>query len=112
MSDVLIPAEEAVNAVPVTLVTAEGLEAVLGADAALGPLARAQGFKAKAGSLLVVPGEAGAARALYGLGDEAKVEPNGLRGLAAALPEGDYALEALPEGWNATLAATAFALGS
>ncbi|MFC0633927.1 leucyl aminopeptidase family protein [Brevundimonas balnearis] len=91
---------------------------LVGPDAALdGTLAgatavwaEANGFKGKAGQLLIAPGPDGApVEALFGIGD--RFEPASCRALAARLPAGPWRLEGLKAA-EATRAATAFALGA
>lgn len=91
------------------LVTASGLEAELSrlSDASAAH-ARASGFEAGPGQVVMLPGEAGL-DALVGAG--AGQSPFDAAGAALALPEGDWAYDGLPEGWDATQTAIAFALG-
>ncbi|MAP48070.1 MAG: leucyl aminopeptidase [Oceanicaulis sp.] len=91
------------------LVTASGLEAELSrlSDASAAH-ARASGFEAGPGQVVMLPGEAGL-DALVGAG--AGLSPFDAAGAALALPEGDWAYDGLPEGWDATQTAIAFALG-
>ncbi|MFN3352357.1 MAG: leucyl aminopeptidase family protein [Brevundimonas sp.] len=92
------------DARPIRLV---GPDAAL--DGATAVWAGANGFKGKAGQLLVVPGADGApAEALFGIGEH--FEPASCRALAARLPAGPWRLEGLAAA-DATRAATAFALG-
>lgn len=71
--------------------------------------AEANGFTAKAGQLLVVPGADGAPElALFGAGEA--FDPMTTRGLPTRLPAGDWRLEGV-EGEAAHSAALAFALG-
>jgi leucyl aminopeptidase len=110
MSDALLDAAE--SAVPVqALIEAElpGALQALGGQAA--GLAEAEGFKAKAGQALKLPGADGKlARVLLGLGPKAGAD--GFRAAAGRLPAGDYRLEAVPEGLDATDLATAWGLGA
>lgn len=74
----------------------EGLEQ---ATAALGPVEaaflKAQGFKARARSLVVLPdGDTGQLKAWYGLGARKDYSPALFRALGKQLPEGVWALEA------------------
>ena len=91
------------------LVTASGLEAELSrlSDSSAAH-ARASGFEAGAGQVVMLPGEAGL-DALVGAGKGQS--PFDAAGAALALPEGDWAYDGLPEGWDATQTAIAFALG-
>jgi leucyl aminopeptidase len=70
--------------------------------------ARASGFEAGPGQVVMLPGEAGL-DALVGAGSGQS--PFDAAGAALALPEGDWAYDGLPEGWDATQTAIAFALG-
>lgn len=71
--------------------------------------AQANGFAGKAGQLLIVPGDDGAAaEALFGAG--AAFEPMSARSLPTRLPAGDWRLDGV-EGEAASQAALAFALG-
>lgn len=114
MSACLIAPSSAPAAVPVSAVTPATLAARL---ARLGPQAerwaRAIGFKAAAGSILVLPAADGSPReVLFGLGESAEAPSARLAGkLAGALPAGDYRLgEGFP--WPAAAAAIGFALGA
>jgi leucyl aminopeptidase len=99
-------------AVPVLALTGDELAAALeGLSPFARGLAEAAEFKAKAGQLLMLPGEDGrAARALFGL--RAKADPMIFRALAAKLPAGAYRLETTPDGCAPDQIALAFALGS
>lgn len=97
-------AAAAADARPIRLI---GPDATL--EGAAGVWAAANGFKGKAGQLLVVPGPDGApAEAYLGTGD--RFDPASCRALAARLPGGVWRFEGLAPG-DATRAATAFALG-
>lgn len=101
-SDLLIAASD--SARPVRVV-AQGL-ALTGKSAAW---AEANGFAGKAGQLLIVPGDDGAAvEALFGAGEA--FEPMSARSLPTRLPAGDWRLDGV-EGEAASQAALAFALG-
>ncbi len=64
-------------------------------DSALLAWARSAGFKAEAGSLLLVPGEGGeVAAALFGLGKDPAEAPFATGRLSRLLPAGDWHLEA------------------
>lgn len=91
------------------LVTSSGLEAELSrlSDSSAAH-ARASGFEAGPGQVVMLPGEAGL-DALVGAG--AGQSPFDAAGAALNLPEGDWAYDGLPEGWDATQTAIAFALG-
>ena len=110
MSDALLDASE--TAVPLQAVAEADLAAALealGGQAA--GLAETEGFKAKAGQALKLPGENGkTARVLLGLGAQAKAEV--FRAAAGRLPAGDYRLEAVPEGLDPTDIAVAWGLGA
>ncbi|MET0294366.1 MAG: M17 family metallopeptidase [Phenylobacterium sp.] len=75
--------------------------------------AEASEFTAKAGQLLLVPGEDGRLHHVaFGLGAaEARLDPMALRALGARLPKGDYRIAEAPEGLDREQAALAFALG-
>jgi leucyl aminopeptidase len=101
-SDLLIAASDAAR--PVRVVT-QG-QALTGKQAAW---AEANGFTGKAGQLLIVPGDDGAAaEALFGAGEA--FEAMSARSLPTRLPAGDWRLEGV-EGEAASQAALAFALG-
>jgi len=101
-SDLLIAASD--SARPVRLVKA-GQE-LTGKSAAW---AEANGFTGKAGQLLIVPGDDGAAaEVLFGAGEA--FEPMTARSLPTRLPAGDWRLDGV-EGEAASQAALAFALG-
>ncbi|MEL6062662.1 MULTISPECIES: leucyl aminopeptidase family protein [unclassified Methylobacterium] len=102
----LLPSDT--SAVPVMLVTAASWG---DGQAALDPnqrrFAEALGFKAKAGSLALLPGaDGGLARVLFGLGDtEAAAYDRLIAGkLPGLLPEGRYRLEDAPDPAEAALA--------
>lgn len=104
--DLLIAAsqDEANAARPVRVVT-QG-QALTGRQAAW---AEANGFTGKAGQLLILPGEDGAAlEALFGAGEA--FEPMTARSLPTRLPAGDWRLDGV-EGEAAQQAALAFVLG-
>ena len=95
---------EAEGAIPVRFVGPEGA-----VDAAFGGWAETNGFKGKAGQLLVAPdGQGGIAAVLVGAGE--RFDPMSARALPARLPPGLYRLEAEPE--EARRAALAFLLGA
>jgi leucyl aminopeptidase len=110
MSDVLLDASEA--AIPVQAVLEADLAAALeafGGQAA--GLAEAEGFKARAGQALKLPGHDGkTARVLLGLGAQPKADS--FRAAAARLPAGDYRLEAIAGGLDPTDVAVAWGLGA
>ena len=110
MSDALLDASPA--AVPIQTVDEGALTATLGAlgGQAVG-LAEAEGFKAKGGQALKLPGPDGKlAHVLLGLGGQAKAET--FRIAAGRLPAGDYRLESLPDGLDVTEVALAWGLGT
>ena len=110
MSDALLDASE--TALPIQPVAEAELHAalqVLGGQAA--GLAEADGFKAKAGQVLKLPGPDGKlARVLLGLGAQPKVDT--FRAAAGRLPAGEYRLDSLPEGLDPTDVAAAWGLGT
>lgn len=72
--------------------------------------ATANGFKGRAGQLLVVPDSAGAPAGAY-VGTGKAFDPMSLRSFAARLPQGDWKLVGVPTDAEAELAAVAFGLG-
>ncbi|MBE9606789.1 leucyl aminopeptidase family protein [Acetobacteraceae bacterium H6797] len=98
------------SALPLIGVRGDGLEAALSAlPAAQAAFVRAQGFKAAAGALQLLPGDTGLAGALLGLG-EAGDSPWTYGGLPYVLPEGSlWRLEGAAE---AAPAALGWALGA
>ena len=110
MFEPVIPAAEATTPTTVHCLSAAGLDAFLDAHPQLRAQAAFAGFKAGAGQALAVAGADGAvAKVLYGLGGE-RSDPMALRGLAAKLGPGDYALDGEPV--DGAQAALAFWLGS
>ena len=110
MSDAVVsPSDE--PATPIRLVASAEAEAAL---EALPPELRGQAklakFRGRAGEALALAGESGPQLVLAGLGDGAGAMP--LRGLAARLPAGLYALEPRAAGPAPADAALAFALGA
>jgi len=79
-----------------------------GCDAALEALSDAANAHARASGFDGKPGQAGV-DALVGAGSGAS--PFEAADAATRLPEGDWAYDALPEGWDPTQTAIAFALG-
>ncbi len=77
---------------------------------AVAALAELQGFKAKAGQVLVAPGHDGEV-ALFGLGESARADGMAFRALPVRLVSGDYRLQSVPEGVPAARIALAWALG-
>ena len=110
MSDALLDAAEA--AIPIEALTETGLAAAI--DGLVGQaagLAETEGFKAKAGQSLKLPGADGKTdRVLLGLGAQPKADA--FRTAAGRLPAGTYRLEAVPEGLAATDIAVAWGLGA
>ena len=81
--------------------------------AATARYAAAAQFKAKAGQVLMIPGDDGHAdTALFGLGEAARPDGMALRALPARLPPGDYRLAAQPPGVAPERIALAWALGA
>ena len=103
--------EDSVQAKPVHLVEPGALDAEL-ERLGVAAYARATGFKAKAGALLLLPGRDGIAGALFGLGepDGAERTPFAVGALATALPPGAWRLEGPLE--RPDLAALGFALSA
>jgi leucyl aminopeptidase len=110
MPDALLDASQAaIPLQPVAEAELAGALAALGAQAQ--GLAETDGFKAKAGQVLKLPGADGKlARALVGLG--APPKPETFRIAAGRLPAGEYALTAVPEGLDPTEIAIAWGLGT
>jgi leucyl aminopeptidase len=110
MSDALLDASPtAISVQPVGEAALAATLEALGGQAA--GLAEAEGFKAKAGQALKLPGADGKlARVLLGLGAQAKAET--FRVAAGRLPTGDYRLESLPDGLDATDVAVSWGLGT
>ena len=87
------PAETAADALPVWAVTPADIEAGT-FDAAALAWARAAGFQAAEGAVLLVPGPDGKlAGALFGLGNEGQCHPFISGKLARTLPEGTWRIE-------------------
>ncbi|MGB0681452.1 MAG: leucyl aminopeptidase family protein [Magnetovibrionaceae bacterium] len=93
------------RAVPIKLVSEDQLGDVLATlEPPAGILAAVQGFKAKANSQLIVPGEEGASLVLVGLG-KGEADLWSVAHLPDVLPEGRYVLDpALPSPIRADLA--------
>jgi leucyl aminopeptidase len=113
LSDLLIPAESTAKSTPVW--AARSLEDTLPAgQISAGQIAwlRASGFTGRAGTFALLPGAAGVAAAVLGLGEDEALRdaPMAAGILPAALPEGDYHFGWLPD--DPELAALAWALGS
>ena len=100
---------DSAEAKPVHLVAPGTLDAVL-ERLDVAAYARAAGFRAKAGALLLLPGGDGIAGALFGLGEEDDGTPFSAGALATALPPGAYRLEGALE--RPDLAALGFALSA
>lgn len=110
MSDVILDAF-AGSAIPVQALTeAETGPALDAIPAGAKAFAVSSEFKGKAGQVLLVPGAAGLASILFGLG--AGGDPMAFRSLAGKLPAGTYRIARTPEGMAAEQIALAFALGS
>ncbi len=107
MPHALLPGDASLKPVPVEAVTPATLPDVL---ARIGGTAEAwaslQGYKAAAGSVLLVPATDGTqAAVLFGLGDNGLTDPFAPGALANALPEGDYVLaEGFPDAETALVA--------
>ena len=96
------------QALRLRLVTTDDLDAVLsGLSEAVRPLAA--NFKAKPGDMALLPAD-GDVDALLGLG--AGDDVFALGAAAMRLPEGDWAIEALPAGFDPTLTAIAWGMGA
>ncbi|HVI31117.1 leucyl aminopeptidase family protein [Phenylobacterium sp.] len=110
MSDVILEAAE--TATPIQALAEAELSAALdAAPAFVKGFATFSEFKAKAGQVLLVPGEDGGLHTvLFGLG--AAPDAMGFRALPAKLPAGTYRIAQAPERLDRNQAALAFALGS
>ena len=96
MSDLLLPADQATDSLPVFCVSTNGLDAWLGAaPEAVRAWVAANSYKAEAGALLALPTDTGGLGGfLFGLGVQHDACPPFLLGkLATDLPEGTYRLE-------------------
>ena len=114
MSEALISAADAGEAIPLHALRRQDLEAFL---ARRRPGVRAQaeaaGFKGSAGQTCAVLRADGRPElALAGLGGEERPSPMALRAAAAKLPAGDYRLASMPRGLSPLHAAVAWGLGS
>jgi leucyl aminopeptidase len=111
MTDVLLTRAEGV-ATPIYALTEAALEAFLASrPPALARLAKLQGFKAKAGQVLVAPDGEGDI-ALVGLGSGARADGMALRALPVKLPAGDYRFAQPVEGVASGTIALAWLLGA
>jgi len=90
---------------------AELAEFLAGQPAAFARLAELQGFKAKAGQLIVAPDADDASIAVFGLGEGASADGMAFRVLPARLPAGDYRLVTAPSNVPPERVALAWALG-
>ncbi len=110
MTSVFLSDDDA--AIPVSLVTTKGFEDWLSANE--GPLARlvkSSGFGAKAGEVVLAPDADGAiARVVAGAGSAA--DPFCVAHLPKKLPVGSYRLDEMPEGFDSSVAALAWADGA
>ena len=113
MSDVLI-AEAEGEPTPLRALTEGELESFLAAQPAIVTRhVRAAQFKAKAGQVLMIPGEEGQPDlALFGLGEAASPTGMAFRALPTRLPPGDYRLAETPAGVDPARIALAWALGA
>jgi len=111
MSEVLIAAAAGPTTPLRALTESELVGFLSGQPAAVGRHAKAAQFKAKAGQVLLVPGDEGDL-ALFGLGEAARADGMAFRALPAKLPPGDYQLEAAPAGVAPERIALAWALGA
>jgi leucyl aminopeptidase len=113
MSDVLLSQAEG-EPIPLYLVAEAELEAFLAGQPPLASrMAALADFKAKAGQVLAIPGEAdGQGLAVFGLGVKARPDGMAFRALPARLPAGDYRIVAAPEGVTLETIALAWALGA
>ena len=104
MSDIFAPTGEGLALKLVSKADAARLVDAL--PAGLKPLAA--GFTGQAGQIVLWPSDSDSA-AWLGIGEGKDVFALGAA--ARKLPEGDWAIEALPEDWDETLAMTAWGLG-
>ncbi|WP_367716465.1 leucyl aminopeptidase family protein [Nitratireductor sp. GISD-1A_MAKvit] len=105
----LLTSKEA-SSLPVYTVAADGLDACNAPKQAI-TWARANGFSGAAGTVLIVPGEAGAvAGAFLGLGTSDAANPLCAGALARHLPEGDWHFAEAPK--EAELAVLGLMLGA
>ncbi|MEO8811423.1 MAG: leucyl aminopeptidase family protein [Caulobacteraceae bacterium] len=101
------------RATPVSLIGAAAWPAFLEAAPEVAAAAALARFRGDVGQLVLVPDSiGGVARALFGLGPEEGSGPMALRGLAARLPPGDYAIERPPPGFDPAAMSLAWALGT
>jgi leucyl aminopeptidase len=108
MTDIF-PADPA-SAHAARIVSAPGLDAALKAlPAATAAHARAAGFRADPGEVVVLDPASGGLSALIGAG--AARSEHDAADAAMKLPEGDWLIESWPEGWDATRLAAALAVG-
>jgi leucyl aminopeptidase len=111
MTEVLLSAAEGA-VTPIHPVSEAALEGVLaGQPAGVARHATLAGFKAKAGQVLVAPGEAGDL-AFLGVGEGLAADGMALRALPVKLPAGDYRFAAPVEGVAPDRVALAWALGA
>ncbi|HEY8574019.1 leucyl aminopeptidase family protein [Phenylobacterium sp.] len=111
MTDVLVPSFDG-PVTPIQAIAGGELEATLAATPPfVAGYAALSKFKAKAGQVLLVPGEDGKlASVLFGLGETP--DAMAFRGLPTKLPAGAYRIAQAPEVIARDRAALAFALGS
>jgi len=93
---------------PIHAVRPSGLEVLLAERPGCAEFIRQSGFTAEPGALLLLPGEAGVAGAVFGLGTEAG--PHGFGALPFALPAGAWSL--VPGDFNMADAVLGFCLGA
>jgi leucyl aminopeptidase len=113
MSEVLIAVAEGEPTPLWALREGELADFLAGRPPAVARHVKAAQFKAKAGQVLVVPGEEGRADlALFGLGEAPAANGLAFRALPTRLPPGDYRLAATPAGIEPARIALAWALGA
>ncbi|HEX4181203.1 MAG TPA: leucyl aminopeptidase family protein [Caulobacteraceae bacterium] len=113
MSDVLIAKAEGEPTPLWALTEAELADFLAGQSPAVARYAKAAQFKAKAGQVLVVPGDEGQSDlALFGLGEAPAPTGMVFRAPPTRLPAGDYRLAAMPTGLDPARIALAWALGA
>jgi len=104
-------AAQGTPSLPLYAIAPSGLDAFLGGlTPAQAAFLRASGFRAAAQQIVLLPGDAGVAGAVLGLGADGG--PWAFGGLPLGLPEGTVWHLVLPEGHSAEEAALGFALGA
>lgn len=112
MTDIPLLDSPVAAAIPIHALRTDEWEAWIGTRAdSLKTFATAHDFRAQNGRILLVPATSGEIeRVLFGLGDKATAMTFGL--LGQQLPAADYTIAWAPREFDATLIATAWALGA